>query len=116
MTTVKLTIKNPRDPSKQYVGKFLVDSGASCTVVPKRELARLRIKPTREETFFLADGKSIRRKVGDALYQYNGTQAAAPVLFGEIGDSNLLGIFTLVALGLSLDPLQRKLYKAHLRM
>lgn len=40
----------------------------------------------------------------------------APVLFGEKDDSLLLGTFTLEALGLTLDPLKRKLYKGILRM
>jgi hypothetical protein len=31
------------------------------------------------------------------------------VIFGEPGDSNVLGVFTLEALGLSLDPLRREL-------
>jgi len=33
----------------------------------------------------------------------------ADVIFGEEGDSRLLGSFTLEALGLSLDPLRREL-------
>jgi hypothetical protein len=33
----------------------------------------------------------------------------ADVIFGEEGDSTLLGAFTLEALGLSLDPLRREL-------
>jgi len=33
----------------------------------------------------------------------------ADVIFGEEGDSTLLGTFTLEALGLSLDPLRREL-------
>ncbi|MBI2587604.1 hypothetical protein HYW29_02250 [Candidatus Amesbacteria bacterium] len=74
------------------------------------------IKPLREEEFDLADGKTIKRKVGAAIYDYGGIKGAAPVLFGEKDDNMLLGIFTLEALGLSLDPLKRKLYKATLRM
>ena len=31
------------------------------------------------------------------------------MIFGEEGDSNLLGAFTLEALGLALDPLRREL-------
>lgn len=94
----------------------MVDSGASYTVVPEDVLRKLGIKPSGEEEFVLADGKIIKRKIGSAMYEYQGKEAAAPVLFGEEGDSLLLGIFTLEALGLSLDPLKRNLYKATLRM
>lgn len=116
ITTVDLIVKNPRNPLKKFKGEFLVDSGATFTVVPEKELKKLGIKPQGEERFVLVDGKVIKRKVGNALYEYKGEERAAPVLFGEKGDSNLLGIFTLEALGLSLDPLKRELYKATLRV
>lgn len=115
-TTVRLKVKNPQNPKKVFEGKFLVDSGATFTVVPEKDLIKLGIKPQGVEEFVSADGKVISRKVGSALYEYEGIERAAPVLFGEEGDSLLLGIFTLEALGLSLDPLKRKLYKATLRI
>lgn len=116
MTDVRLKVKNPRNPSKVFEGEFLVDSGATYTVVPTTVLKEIGIKPQREEKFSLADGKIIKRKVGSALYEYQGIESAAPVLFGEKGDSSLLGVFTLEALGFTLDPLKRKLYKAILRL
>ena len=116
VTNILLKVKNPGNPSNFYKSKFLVDSGASFTVVPKNELRKIGIKPVRKESFFLADGKTIKREVGNALFEYMGIEAAAPVMFGQKGDSNLLGIFTLEALGLSLDPLKRELYKATLRI
>lgn len=116
MTNVSLTIKNLKDPAKKYTGEFLVDSGATYTVVPEEVLKKLGIKPQRLEKFSMADGKIIKRKVGSALYEFQGIESAAPVLFGEKGDSSLLGIYTLEALGLTLDPLKRKLHKALLRI
>lgn len=116
ITKVDLKVKNPQNPSKSFKGEFLVDSGASYTVVPKETLKKLGIKPQGEEKFSLVDGRIISRKVGSALYEYEGVERAAPVLFGEKGDNLLLGVFTLEALGLTLDPLKRKLYKAILRM
>lgn len=116
MTQVRLTVKNPSDPSKAYEGNFLVDSGATYTVMPEETLKKLGIKVAGEEEFSLADGRIIKRKVGNALYEYQGQERAAPILFGEKDDSLLLGTFTLEALGLTLDPLKRKLYKANLRL
>ena len=116
MTKVKMIVKSPRNPSKKFEGEFLVDSGATYSVVPKEELKKMGIKPVREDTFFLADGNTISRKVGNAFYEYEGIEGAAPVLFGEKDDDLLLGAFTLEALGLTLDPLKRKLYKATLRI
>ena len=116
VTEVRLKIKNPRNPSKAYEGKFLVDSGATYTVVPSSILKKLGVKPHGEEEFSLADATHIKRKIGSVLYEYEGVERAAPVIFGEKGDSNLLGIFTLEALGLTLDPLKRTLHKAVLRL
>ena len=116
MTNVRMIIKNPQQPKKQFKGEFLVDSGASYTVVPGQILQKLGVKPQREETFVLADGTTIKRKVGSVLYEFQDREAAAPVLFGEKDDSKLLGIFTLEALGLTLDPLKRTLHKALLRL
>lgn len=116
MTNVQLKVKNPRSPTKTYESKFLVDSGATYTVVPSTVLRKLGIAPQREEEFSLADGTIIKRKVGNALYEYEGIESAAPVLFGEKDDDKLLGVYTLEALGLTLDPLKRTVHKAVLRM
>ena len=116
MTEATLKIKNPQDPSKKYEGKFLVDSGATYTVVPAKVLKRLGVKPSGEEEFSLADARRVKRKVGSVLYEFQGIERAAPVIFGEEGDAPLLGTFTLEALGLTLDPLKRQLHKAILRM
>ncbi|MBI2404761.1 aspartyl protease family protein [Candidatus Gottesmanbacteria bacterium] len=116
MTDVRLKIKNPQNPLKVYEGKFLVDSGATYTVVPSSVLKDLGIRPQRVESFVLADGSTINRKVGNAFFEFQGRESAAPVLFGEKGDTNLLGVFTLEALGLTLDPLKRTLHKALLRL
>lgn len=116
MTTVTIKIKNPVKPGKSYQNKFLVDSGATYTVVPKKELEKLGIRAIGEEEFSLADGRLVKRKVGNALFEYEGRERAAPVLFGQTGDSLLLGTFTLEALGLTLDPFKRRLYKSELRL
>lgn len=116
ITRVHLTIQNPAQPHKKFEGNFLVDSGATYTVVPKNILRDLGITPEREEIIALADGTTIKRQLGNALYEYEGIKSAAPVLFGEKDDSALLGVVTIEAMGLVLDPLKRKLYKAYLRM
>ena len=63
----------------------------------------------RKEEFELADGEVIKRKVGDAYFEYGGKRGSAPVIFGEEGDSSLLGVLTLEALGFALDPLKREI-------
>lgn len=57
----------------------------------------------------LADGTEIKRKIGDATFLIDGNRAASPVIFAEKGDSALLGVVSLAALGLMLDPIRRVL-------
>jgi len=47
--------------------------------------------------------------MGDAFFTFDGERGASPVIFGEKGDSTLLGTVTLESLGLALDPLKRVL-------
>ena len=54
-------------------------------------------------------GPKITRNKGVALFPVRGKGRRADVIFGEEGDVNLLGAFTLEALGLTLDPLKREL-------
>ncbi len=88
---------------------FLVDSGVFYSVVPTTVLRSLRVKPHSKRTFILADGSEITRKIGEVLFRLDGRQGAAPVIFGEKGDSTLLGTVSLEALGVMLDPIKREL-------
>ena len=72
-------------------------------------LRSIGIEPTGRETFGLADGRSIRRDTGWALFELQGTEAPSRVIFGARGDAALLGMVTLEELALSLDPVKRKL-------
>ena len=110
ITYVKATIKNPQRPSQSVEKEFLVDSGAYYTVMPGSELKKIGIKPHRKQEFVLADGTKLEREIGDAIFEFEGIRGAAPIIFGKKGDKHLLGAITLEALGLILDPFQRKLH------
>ena len=109
ITFLEVEVANPSRPKKSKTLKFLVDSGAVYSVIPKKILKDLGIKPIGKETFRLANGSKIVRKKGIAFFKYQDRVGGADVIFGENGDSTLLGALTLEALGLSLDPLKRKL-------
>jgi hypothetical protein len=109
LTVLAIEVGNPAVPETTESVEFLVDSGAIYSVVPSTVLARLGIRPLTEQEFRLADGSAIRRKKGIALFRYGERVGGADVIFGEDGDSLLLGAFTLEALGLALDPLRREL-------
>ncbi len=109
LTVLEVEVGNPANPEVTERLEFLIDSGAIYSVVPTRVLDQLGIKPLTQQEFRLADGSKIARKKGVALFKYGERIGGADVIFGEAGDSQLLGAFTLEALGLSLDPLRREL-------
>ena len=109
LTFLGIEVGNPANPEVKEKVEFIVDSGAIYSVVPAPILERLGIRPLAEEEFRLADGTKIVRKKGGALFKYGDRIGVADVIFGEEGDSVLLGAFTLEALGLTLDPLRREL-------
>lgn len=109
LTVLEIEVGSPARPEVTEKVEFLIDSGAIYSVVPAPVLKRLGIKPIAEQVFRLADGSKIVRKKGGALFRYRRRVGVADVVFGEKGDHRLLGAHTLEALGLSLDPLKRKL-------
>ena len=109
LTFLGLEIGNPANPAVTERLDFLIDSGAIYSVVPAPVLERLGIQPLATQEFRLANGTKVQRKKGMAVFKYGDRIGGADVIFGEEGDSILLGAFTLEALGLSLDPLRREL-------
>lgn len=109
LTVLEMEVGNPASPDVTEKLEFLIDSGAVYSVVPTPMLERLGIKPFAEQQFRLADGSKTVRKKGGALFKYEDSIGVADVIFGQEGDSVLLGALTLESLGLVLDPLRREL-------
>ena len=103
LTYVNVTIASPTNLKRQRRRKLLADSAALYTIVPKEVLRAIGVKPYRAETFTLADGSMIRRKVGNAFLQIDG-RAPSPIIFGEKGDGALLGVIALESLGFTINP------------
>ncbi len=103
------TIESARAPRRRRTLRFLVDTGAFYTMVPRDILESLRIRPIRQETFQFADGRKARWKVGEAQVSIDGRQATRLVVFGKPGTQPLLGADTLEGLALTVDPRRRRL-------
>ncbi|MDW8350289.1 MAG: aspartyl protease family protein [Anaerolineae bacterium] len=94
---------------KQARVNFLVDSGATYTLLPDSVWRELELHPKRQMTFTLADGTAIVRPIAEAHIALAGMDGTSPVILGEPGDEALLGSVTLEVLGLVLDPFKRSL-------
>src|SRR5713226_3689738 len=98
----------------QATVRFLVDSGATYTLVPYDVWKALGLVPKRTVTFTLADGTSISRVVSECHLALPQGDAHTPVILGEPGDEALLGVVTLEMLGFVLNPFSRTIQPARL--
>ena len=90
--------------------RFLVDSGATYTVLTRSVWESLGLRPIGEMDFVLSDGTVMRRRISEAVLELPGYgERHTPVVLGESEDENLLGIVTLEIFGLILDPFKREL-------
>jgi predicted aspartyl protease len=108
-------IKNLQAKRSELI-EALVDSGAQFTMAPAPLLKRLGITPERRETFQLANGKKTSLRVGSAHVSLMGRSAPTAILFGPKGCEPLLGIITLEALELVVDPVRKKLRRTRMLM
>ncbi len=109
MTETRARVVNLAHPDRSAGVDLIVDSGAIYSVVPAAVLRSIGVEPRETQTFALAHGGTVRRAIGDVRYEIDRSSTAAPVIFGRRGDASLLGVVTLEALGLRLDPLRRTL-------
>jgi len=106
LTTVTATLGKGK---KAIDVDFLVDSGATYTLVPEKVWKRLKLKPLEELRFTLADSSVVVRKISEVWLSYGGRGRTVQVILGEGKDEALLGALTLEALGLVLNPFTREL-------
>ena len=79
---VEGTVKNKRGQGEKV--RFLVDSGATYTVLKKEVWERLGLKEISRVTLILADGTTIERGVSEAIIElppYG--ERHSPVILGE---------------------------------
>ena len=91
--------------------RFLVDSGATYSLVPHEVWTAIGLESLRRVPFGLADGTEMEREVGECWMELEPEgRGKSPVILGEPGDSALLGVVTLEVMGLVLNPFRRTLH------
>jgi clan AA aspartic protease len=107
LTFIEATVTGNR--KRRQTLRFLVDSGAIYTLLPKSVWQALGLRPKRTMTFTLADGTEVRRGISECHLSMPQGEGHTPVILGEEGDEPLLGAVTLEIMGLVLNPFSRTL-------
>ncbi len=94
---------------KEAVIRFLVDSGATYTLLPCKDWKKIGLSPKRSMTFTLADGTAVGREISECHISLAQGEGHTPVILGNPEDEALLGVVTLEILGLIFNPFTRQL-------
>jgi clan AA aspartic protease len=115
ITYIDGTVSGSNARSEQV--RFLVDSGASYTLLPQSTWRAIGLAPQRSMSFSLADGTIVERKISECFIELPAGKCHTPVVLGEGGDDQpLLGVVTLEELGLVFDPFRRELRTMMVRL
>jgi len=106
---VKVKVRNIQKPKKEAELELLADTGTIYTIIQRKQLQNLDIKPRGKRRFKTADGRIIEREVGLAEVEIQGQSTYSVIVFGEPEDTQVLGVTTLEELGLQVDPVTGEL-------
>ncbi len=102
----------PQQPERREPVKLLVDSGSTYTWVAAAVLRALAVAPTERRRVVTIEGQVAERDAAEVLITLEGRTLHTVCLFGDAGDLDVLGAYTLEGFGLGVDPVQRKLIPA----
>ena len=94
---------------KAVTVRMLVDTGATFSVIPEALARAVGVKRLRRSVAItLADGRRVKLDAGTAIFRIGDREAPATILVGDVAEP-ILGVETLEALGLTVDPRKRRL-------
>ena len=108
-TYVDVTIRNPADRRRSWTGKFLVDTGAFDSLVPRRRLEDIGLQPRGHRDYVLADGKPAAFDITVAEIEFKGEVVGGTIMYGDDGAEPLLGVTALESGGFEVDPRNEEL-------
>ncbi len=100
---VDVTIRNPAEPQRSWIGKFLVDTGMFDSLVPRAHLEVIGLKPRGRRDYVLADGKPVALDITVAEIEFEGEVVGGTVVYGDDGAEPLLGTAALESGGFEVD-------------
>lgn len=103
---VKGHLTGPTGRSEEV--EFLVDTGASPTVVPRTLAEKLELKSARSQNVVIAGGQRAVWPIAEARLALNGNEITTPCFIAP-DDPPLLGAVALESLFLAVDPVGKRL-------
>jgi len=101
--------------SDTYNADFLIDTGATDTMVPASDLKKIGIQPLGKDLYELANGELVEYEYGNAELSFMNEIVPIRVVFGPDGSTPILGVIALEAAGFIVDPKNRMLRKLRAR-
>jgi len=98
-------------PERRQPVELLVDSGSTYTWAAAL-LRGLSVVPTERRRVVTIAGQLAERDAAEVLITFEGRTLHTVCLFGDAGDLDVLGAYSLEGFGLGVDPVQRKLIPA----
>ena len=108
-THVTVRITNPAEPDRLWEELFLVDTGATDSLVPRQHLEAIGLQPRGRRTYELADGSELAVDVTVAEIEFMGEVVGGTVIYGESNAEPLLGVTALESVGIEVDPVSQQL-------
>ena len=108
-THVTVRITNPAEPDRFWEGLFLVDTGATDSLVPRPHLEAIGLAPKGSRTYQLAEGSDLVLDVTTADIEFMGEIVGGTIIMGEADAEPLLGVTALESVGIEVDPLNQRL-------
>jgi len=109
---VEVFLTAPQRPERKEPLTLLVDTGSTYTWISAALLRELGVQPTERRRVLTIEGTTVDRPAAEVLMTLDGRTLHTVCLFGEGGDLEVLGAYTLEGFGLAVDPVQRRLIPA----
>ena len=106
---IDATIRNLADRTKSWQGRFLVDTDATDSVVPKCHLEAIGLEPEEQRRYELADGSEVDMGIAGARIEFMDTFTVGIVVFGDTNAEPIIGATALESVGVEIDPHNRRL-------
>ncbi len=109
LTHVTVRISSFQDEGLCFEKEFLVDTGATDSLVPGEELKKIGVKPIGKMAYELADGTLREYPFGLVKIEFMGEVTAGRVIFCPEDIEPILGVTALESVGIFVDPANKTL-------